>query len=189
MKKISLLFVFSLQILCLQAASISVSISGFAFGTIPNTLNVGDVITWTNNDASTHTVTSTSVPNGAASFNGTVANGATFSYTVTGSYTYKCSFHPSMTASFTVGGTTATTSPTLTLNTLYPNPAVDNVHIESLATIASVEIYSESGAFIKTLAFSSATIDVSVGDLKKGAYLMRIVSEDGLVETRRIVKM
>jgi hypothetical protein len=95
-----------------------------------------------------------------------------------------------MTGNFTVvGTTTATTTPTLTLNTLYPNPALDNVHIESSKTITSVDIYSETGAFIKKTIFSSSKIDLSVVELEKGAYLIRIISEDGLVETRRILKM
>ena len=95
-----------------------------------------------------------------------------------------------MTGSFTVAETTtATIKPALTLNTLYPNPAVDNIHIESPNIISSVDVYSETGAFVKTVTFSSPKIDLSIAELKKGTYLIRIVSVEGLFETRRIVKM
>ena len=192
MKNALLLLLFYSQLVFLQAADIPVSIVDFSFSAISNNLHVGDVITWTNNGASTHTVTSTTIPMGAVAFNGTVAPSATFQYTVTvaGWYAYHCTIHTSMTGNFTVVGTaTATTTPTLMLNALYPNPALDNVHIESPKTITSIDIYSETGAFIKKTIFSSSKIDLSVSELEKGAYLIRIINEDGLVETTRILKM
>ena len=66
------------------------------------TINVGDAITWTNNDGMGHTATST---DGPASFDsGNIAAGATWSFTFTeaGTYNYKCDYHSSMTASITV---------------------------------------------------------------------------------------
>ncbi|MED6305964.1 MAG: cupredoxin family copper-binding protein, partial [Candidatus Thermoplasmatota archaeon] len=66
------------------------------------TINVGDTVTWTNNDGMGHTATST---NGPASFDsGNIAAGATWSFTFTeaGTYNYKCDYHSSMTASITV---------------------------------------------------------------------------------------
>tara|TARA_B100001029_G_scaffold14478_1_gene9710 strand:+ start:1450 stop:3606 length:2157 start_codon:yes stop_codon:yes gene_type:complete len=66
------------------------------------TINVGDTITWTNDDNMAHTATSTSGP---VSFDsGNIASGATWSFTFTqaGTYDYKCAYHSSMTASITV---------------------------------------------------------------------------------------
>ena len=66
------------------------------------TINVGDTVTWTNNDGMGHTATST---DGPASFDsGNIAAGATWSFTFTeaGTYNYKCDYHSSMTASITV---------------------------------------------------------------------------------------
>ena len=54
------------------------------------TINVGDTVTWTNNDGMAHTATSTGGP---ASFDsGNIATGATWSFTFTeaGTYDYKC---------------------------------------------------------------------------------------------------
>ena len=66
------------------------------------TINVGDTVTWTNNDGMGHTATSTDEP---ASFDSeNIAAGATWSFTFTeaGTYEYKCDYHSSMTASITV---------------------------------------------------------------------------------------
>ena len=66
------------------------------------TINVGDTVTWTNNDGIAHTATST---DGPASFDSEdIATGATWSFTFTevGTYDYKCNYHSSMTASITV---------------------------------------------------------------------------------------
>jgi len=66
------------------------------------TINIGDTVTWTNNDSMGHTATSTSGP---ASFDsGNIAAGATwpFTFTEAGTYSYKCDYHGSMTASITV---------------------------------------------------------------------------------------
>ncbi len=70
-----------------------VSIHNFAFN--PSSLAVpqGTTVTWTNNDDTDHTVTSTSGP---ASFDsGIIAPGGTFSFTFTqpGTYGYMCTIH------------------------------------------------------------------------------------------------
>ncbi|MGI0091135.1 MAG: cupredoxin domain-containing protein, partial [Nitrososphaerales archaeon] len=57
------------------------------------------------NDTAPHTVTSQSVPPGAAAFDsGNMLKGAVFSYTfiVPGSYTYYCKYHAWMVANVTV---------------------------------------------------------------------------------------
>lgn len=72
----------------------SVNMSGLAF--IPQTLRVtaGTTVTWTNNDSSTHTVTS----NTGLFESGNMAKGATFSQTFNqkGTFDYYCKIHPSM---------------------------------------------------------------------------------------------
>ena len=66
------------------------------------TINVGDTVTWTNNDGGGHTATSTSGPESFDS--GNIASGGTWSFTFTkaGTYDYKCDYHSSMTATITV---------------------------------------------------------------------------------------
>ncbi|HEU5441896.1 MAG TPA: plastocyanin/azurin family copper-binding protein [Ktedonobacterales bacterium] len=89
-------------------AAITINASG-AYGTgtysfSPNSksVKVGTTVTWTNNSAAPHTVTS---DGGPASFDGNVgSDGGTFSFTFTkaGTYTYHCNIHPYMKASITV---------------------------------------------------------------------------------------
>jgi plastocyanin len=78
---------------------------GYAPAKITLVLGVNSTVTWTNDDSAAHTVTSTSVPTGAASFDsGNMSPGAAFTYTFTvaGTYQYHCSYHNWMTATVTV---------------------------------------------------------------------------------------
>lgn len=71
------------------------------------TVAKGGTVTWTNNDPVAHTVTSVSVPSGASSFNSGMMNyTATFkvTFTVDGTYTYLCSYHPWMHGTIIVTG-------------------------------------------------------------------------------------
>lgn len=73
----------------------AVTIKDFAFS--PTTIKVkkGTKVTWTNQDSTAHTVTATS---GGGFDSGSIAQGASFSFTfnTTGTFSYKCSFHPDM---------------------------------------------------------------------------------------------
>ena len=78
----------------------AVSIKGFAFSV--STLNVasGTKVTWTNNDATTHTVTADD-----DSFNsGDLAPGQTYSrtFSTAGTFNYHCIYHSMMKASVVV---------------------------------------------------------------------------------------
>jgi plastocyanin len=78
----------------------AVTISGFAFS--PQTLTVakGATVAWTNNDSTTHTVTSDT----GVWDSGNLAQGKAFSYTFsqTGTFQYHCKIHSSMTAKIVV---------------------------------------------------------------------------------------
>ena len=96
------------------AADQGVTIAGFAFSPKTVTVNVGDTVTWTNNDTVTHTATS------AGNFDtGSIGGGASKSVTFqkAGTFAYVCSIHSSMTGTVVVraasGG--STTPPTDTV--------------------------------------------------------------------------
>ena len=76
-------------------------IAGFAFSPADLEVKVGDEITWTNDDADTHTVTATS---GADFDSGSLAQGATFSFKAekAGTIEYFCAIHPAMKGTITV---------------------------------------------------------------------------------------
>ena len=77
-------------------SSSKADISGFAPGNVTVVIGLNNTITWTNNDVSPHTVTSTDLPPGVATFNsGILAQGETYTmtFTVPGVYKYDCSLH------------------------------------------------------------------------------------------------
>jgi plastocyanin len=81
---------------------LQVTIDGFAFTPPELTVPVGSTVTWTNNYAANHTVTSDS----GVFDSGTMAQGATFAFTFTeaGEFPYHCAIHSSMTATIHVTG-------------------------------------------------------------------------------------
>ncbi|MDQ6858401.1 MAG: cupredoxin domain-containing protein [Chloroflexota bacterium] len=85
------------------AAAVNIDIQGFRF---PANTDVakGTKVTWTNKDSTGHTVSSGTPPNKDGKFDGQVAAGGTFSFTFTdtGTFTYFCSIHTTMTGTVTV---------------------------------------------------------------------------------------
>jgi plastocyanin len=69
------------------------------------TVKLGHSVSWVNHDTASHTVTSTSVPSGATSFDsGNMGPGSRYSITFTtaGVYHYTCSYHSFMTGTIIV---------------------------------------------------------------------------------------
>lgn len=92
------------------AADRTVTIQGFAFSPKTVSVNVGDTVTWRNEDATAHTATD------SGKFNtGDIGPGAAKSVTfnAAGTYSYICAIHPTMTGTVVVraagGGTTPNT--------------------------------------------------------------------------------
>ena len=78
---------------------------GFSPANITVVIGVNSTVTWTNDDGNIHTVTSTTIPNGAAPFDSGYLNQGqtfTFTFTVPGEYHYHCQLHPWMTGSVKV---------------------------------------------------------------------------------------
>jgi plastocyanin len=93
-----------------QAADSSVTIANFAFDPATVTIEVGDSVTWTNQDSEAHTATA-----GDGSFDtGQLGNGesATVTFDTAGTFAYLCSIHPQMTGSVVVEAAAATAAPT-----------------------------------------------------------------------------
>jgi plastocyanin len=88
------------------AETVTVDISDFAFQPGSVTIQVGDTVTWTNNDAVAHTATSV---DDSALFDGEMEPGETFSFTFSeaGTVDYICEFHPAMEGTIVVEGAEA----------------------------------------------------------------------------------
>jgi len=74
--------------------SVAVEIKGFAFSPATITVPIGTTVTWTNEDSTTHTVTSKT----GVFDSGSMSQGASFSHAFTdvGDFEYHCSIHTSM---------------------------------------------------------------------------------------------
>jgi plastocyanin len=100
----------------------AVAITDFAFAPGSLMVEVGDTVTWTNNDPVVHTATAT---NGAFD-TGDLATGASYpvTFTAPGAFDYFCEPHPSMTGVITVvAAAGAPSSP----GPRTPNTAIDAI--------------------------------------------------------------
>jgi plastocyanin len=80
----------------------SVSIQGMAFIPASITIAVNTTVTWTNNDAVTHTVTSDTPLFNSGNMAGNGSGTFSFTFTSAGTFPYHCSIHPDMTATVIV---------------------------------------------------------------------------------------
>jgi plastocyanin len=99
------------------AADQAVSINALAFSPTSVSINVGDTVTWTNNEVGVqHTVTSDS---GAELSSGLLSTGQTYAhqFNTAGTFPYHCNVHPTMAGTVVVQqqtGETPTNTPTNT---------------------------------------------------------------------------
>lgn len=81
-----------------QPGANQVFMQSSAFNPVTRTVAVGTLVAWVNKDGTTHTVTSSSVPAGAATFSsGNVGGSGQFQVTfaTAGTYQYYCTIHGS----------------------------------------------------------------------------------------------
>jgi plastocyanin len=168
---------------------------------LPLTCNavVGDTIHWTW-VAGTHVVgpmTAADIPAGAAMFNAPVDAGNTsFEYVVTvvGNYDYQC--HPATPHGepgyIVVSAATAGMQEN-TLNnfsTIYPNPFIEKITIETKSAANSVFIYNAIGEKMQSYNFvkNETKLEADLGTLPKGIFFYSIIKDGVVVETRKIIK-
>ena len=73
--------------------------------------------------------------------------------------------------------------------TVYPNPIVDFINIRSISSeIISYQISNFYGKIIKKEKLSSLNTRISVLNIKKGMYLLKIQLENGTQQTKTIIK-
>lgn len=130
---------FGLATASVSAADRTVTISGFAYSPDPVTINVGDTVTWTNDDGQAHTAT------GSGWNTGDLGNGESGSVTfqAAGTFQYMCGIHPAMRGTVVVRATGGTTPPTDT----DPVPTADD-HDWLAATLAFLGVVMLVGTVI-----------------------------------------
>lgn len=110
---------------------------------------------------------------------------------VAGNYYVEFSASINPTRYFVIDNIAYTTSVTLQTGeistekiSIYPNPAKDNITIKNAKNISGFKIYDSAGRAIKISKTNSEILDVST--LKKGNYIIEILSEDKSFRTQFI---
>ena len=70
---------------------------------------------------------------------------------------------------------------------VYPNPANNQVHIESATSIESVKVYNMMGALVETISANAKTVNVDLNTYSNGIYFFNIRQSDGTVSNQRVV--
>ena len=70
---------------------------------------------------------------------------------------------------------------------IYPNPASDQVRIETTDGIESVTVYNMMGALVETLPANGRVLNVNLSDYQNGVYFFNIRQSNGTVSNQRVV--
>ena len=70
---------------------------------------------------------------------------------------------------------------------IYPNPANDQVRIESANGIESVMVYNMMGVLVETIPANSMMLNVNLSQYSEGTYFFNIRQSDGTVSNQRVV--
>jgi plastocyanin len=137
-----------------HAASFTVSAANFAFSPSTLTVQVGDTVTWKNNDA---TIPHTTQSDGNWN-SGNLAPGATFSFTFTtpGTYTYYCLYHRGMGMVGTIVVMGAAPSSTVTAAPS-ASPTVQPSATQTATAIAPTSTATPTATMTQTPALPTAT--------------------------------
>ena len=70
---------------------------------------------------------------------------------------------------------------------VYPNPANDQVRIESANGIESVMVYNMMGVLVETIPANSMIVNVNLSQYSNGVYFFNIRQNDGTTSNQRVV--
>ena len=70
---------------------------------------------------------------------------------------------------------------------IYPNPANNNVCIETEKGIESVKVYNMMGTLVETISANAKTVNVDLNAYSNGIYFFNIRQSDGTVSNQRVV--
>jgi len=62
---------------------------------------------------------------------------------------------------------------------IYPNPASNNVTVESASIIKHINIYDLNGRKVYTVALDQNDVNLNIESLNKGVYMIQIETENG----------
>lgn len=77
---------------------------------------------------------------------------------------------------------------TPTTMSIYPNPAADRIMVNSDDQIETYEVYSITGALVRSGIAGRKAIEIDLSDLSSGSYLLKLATENS-VKTQRFIKL
>lgn len=171
---------------------VTVTDASYVPSTLPNVV-CGDTVGWVLSPTATlpHTVTSTTIPAGASSFNGNVA--PVYAYIVpnfAGVYNYKCNFH-NFTGSFTVSCSAGINDPGKNFSSaLYPNPFASQFTLVH-HNVDAVRITDIRGQVVKLMPLNTLNdkTEINLASLAPGMYFLTTMDEGIIREMRKIIKV
>jgi Secretion system C-terminal sorting domain len=72
---------------------------------------------------------------------------------------------------------------------IYPVPVADNIHVNIGNHDAQVSLLSSTGQLIQSKSCASGIHTFHVGDLANGLYVIKVVSQNGLLSVHRFNKI
>ncbi|MFO8087577.1 MAG: C25 family cysteine peptidase [Bacteroidales bacterium] len=70
---------------------------------------------------------------------------------------------------------------------VYPNPTTDQLTVQSDRKISSVELYDLSGRLLVQEIIHNANAKLQLGSFQAGVYLLKVKTEDGMVQNKKII--
>jgi len=184
----------------LKATVIVITQQDLTFNPSSVTVSVGDTIRWLWTSG-VHTTTSTSVPDGAQTWDSPLTSEVSqFEYVVTvaGNYSYVCTPHASlgMTGSFTASGTLGLVEKVISSNVrLYPNPAKEQTSllissVKSATAILSLYDLVGNRLISNEVLIKQGTnnLPVPIVEIQPGIYFVELKIENQPAIVRRFVK-
>ena len=69
-----------------------------------------------------------------------------------------------------------------------PNPATDQVNLQSVQPMTDINIYDVSGRLLQTLKVNSTLVDLNLNGLRSGLYFVQVTDESGAIQSLRLLK-
>jgi plastocyanin len=193
MKKITQLFLMCLAPVAFGQANHTITAQGTSWSPNDLTIDLGDSVTWVNNNGGSHNLNGTTAtfPANPESFSMlTTGTNWTFGkrFNVLGVYLYRCNVHSAM-----MTGKITVVDPNLGLGentasaiTFGPNPATETITIQTKATDFNVVIYDMSGKQVLSENLKNKN-QLNISSLKQGTYVIEINAE-GTILQEKLVK-
>lgn len=142
------------------------------------TIDAGDTVTWTWDDALPHTVTTQA--GAVETFTSAMLTGDSQEYShtfsVIGDTPYACNVHPMMMGTITTQATAGVGDIAKIDFEFYPNPATDVVTINGKNVIDRIQVYDVTGRQYMDATANTNSVKVYLGSFNAGTYFVKVFS-------------